>query len=103
MLTGPSSGLEGTRQASKSSKAEIHSISEVTIATIAYACVQVSCHHIYSFLTSHLQTRFALSSVGSWSYTDGCFDVLEFHDNIVRLMESKRDPWVVKVLDKWNR
>jgi len=40
IFTGPSSALNKVRKATKRSKAEIHSMTEVTGRTIAYVCVQ---------------------------------------------------------------
>jgi hypothetical protein len=50
------------------------------------------------------QTRFALSSVESWSSEDGEFDYEAFFNNIVDLFETDNThPWVLETLEWWQR
>lgn len=87
-MTGPSSAISGVRAAAKSSKAEIHGLTEVTPKTIAYTCVMV---------------RQALSSAEHWTMVDGIFNYEMFYEFILSVLEDEGDPWVVDLMDFWNK
>lgn len=87
-MTGPSSALSGVRMAAKSSKAEIHELTEATPQTIAYTCVMV---------------RQALSTAQHWTVVDGNFNYQMFYQFILELLKDKDDPWVADVMAFWNK
>ncbi|KAG6825294.1 hypothetical protein H0H92_004132, partial [Tricholoma furcatifolium] len=89
IFTSPTSAISGNRNATKPSKAFLHSLTSVTGRTLAYAAVQAC---------------FAISSVEAWNSCDGPFDYEMFYFNMVAIFEDEpENPWVVETLKWWNQ
>ncbi len=70
---------------------------------IAYAAVQVSHDHIKDIKYSQdFQARHCISAYEHWTTIDTHFNLENFFNNVVELLEDPEDPWVQETLKWWN-
>ncbi|KAG1771128.1 hypothetical protein EV702DRAFT_1049032 [Suillus placidus] len=88
IFTSSSSAYGGETRATRTCNADLHNMTTVEAAHIAYGCLQV---------------RFGISAKNAWSEIDGAFNYLEFYNNIIELIEDSPDPeWKEDLLKAWN-
>ncbi|KIJ07142.1 hypothetical protein PAXINDRAFT_19656 [Paxillus involutus ATCC 200175] len=88
IFTGPSSALGEESRGTRAGNAELHGMTKVEAAHIAYACVQA---------------RFGITSTNRWSEKDGSFSYRRFYYHILDDIESNDDhAWKDAILRHHN-
>jgi hypothetical protein len=79
----------------------------VTPRSLAYVAVQVGIASPPVIELKLLQLRFALSNANAWNENDGCFNYINFYNNIVDYFEIPVGPesqaHVSSLLSWWTR
>ena len=107
IFDGTSAAVYGVWKGMRPSKGQIHGITDWQPHSIAYAAIQVLFPLIYfkkRTTTCLTQGYLAISSSNKWTVQMGTFNLQHFFYFIVKLFEhDRKDPWVIKTLDKLNR
>jgi hypothetical protein len=96
----------GKTKATRAGNGRLHGLTTVTAGTIAYAATKVREHRFDDLLLIDyilVQAWFTLSTMESWSDEHGSFNLREFHESIVEVLEDTEDEWAKTTMEWWNQ